>query len=155
MKKALLACLLAIIVLIAGCGGGGSAEDNSINGVWTATLTPTAGSQITFTDTLALTTPTTVNGATVNLSATGLSISASGCLDASAAQIGAYMVDETTKTNTFQFGMQSDTALLVMQGSMANGKITGTWTLGGTDECMGSGNFIMKKTATSNFPHRS
>lgn len=152
MKKASLGCLLAIIILMAACGGGGSADDNNINGVWTATLTPTTGSQITFTDTLSLTTPTTMNGATVNLSATGLSINASGCLDASAAQIGSYMVDETTQANTFQFGMQGDTAMLVMQGSMANGKITGTWTLGGTDACMGSGNFIMKKNAAPNLP---
>lgn len=153
--KTLGIALFTGVLLLTACGSP-SASD-SIEGTWYASLAASSKSgseSITFSDTLAMTTPTTVNGVTVNLAASNLSINDSGgCYDSISAQIGSFVTSGTS--NSFTFGVQSSNAMLVMQGTMKNGQLTGTWTSGGsTSACSGSGNFTMTKGPGSGFPKR-
>lgn len=156
MKKFGTAFLIAVITVLAACGSGGS-DSNSIEGTWYASLatSPTAGTEtITFTNTLAMTTPTTVNGVTVNLSASGLNISDNGgCFDNNSAQIGSFVTDQNG--NSFTFGLQSANAMVVMNGSMKSGQLSGTWSSAGSrTSCNGSGNFTMTKGSAPGYPKR-
>ncbi len=155
MKQFGTAILVLAITLLGACGS--PTNSNSIEGTWYASLASSGQSgneSITFTDTLAMTTPSTVNGVTVNLSGTGLSVSDNGgCFDNNSAQIGSFVASQGN--NSFTFGLQSSQAMVVMQGTMTNGQISGTWSSAGSSSgCTGSGNFTMTKGGSAGFPKR-
>jgi len=136
------AVVLAFVMI--GCGGNGSGGGN-INGNWTATLMDTGG-----TPTFAFTT-SFVQGSGSDLNVVNFSFTTPGTCFAS---------QQTTETGSFSltgnfngsvsgsFGMTIRTTgdvedILTLQGTVNNGRITGTWTLTGSASCTGNGNFVM------------
>jgi len=138
--------ITAIIValLLAGCGNG--ASNGNINGTWNATLMNTAGSpEFAFQTSFS-------QGSGSNLNVVNFSFTTAGNCFAS---------QQTTQTGSFSLmgnfngsvsgafamtiqttGSEKDT--LSLQGTVNNGKITGTWTLNGTlASCTGNGSFTM------------
>jgi len=136
--------VVAFALVMAGCGG--SNGTSNINGNWTATLTTSGG-----TPALAFNTSFT-QGSGTTLNVVNFSFTTSGSC------FGSQQVTETGSfgfTGNFnghvsgEFGMTVETTgvekdVLTLQGTVNNGKITGTWTLTGTlASCTGSGNFTM------------
>ncbi len=146
MKSIGVACLLVVGMVLSACGGGSSG--GNINGNWTATLTNTDG-----TTAFAFTT-TIMQGMGNNLTITNFAFTTSGsCFES----------QPVTETGSFgftgnfngkvsgTFGMTVSTAgsiqdVLTLNGTVSNGRITGTWTLTGSAACTGNGSFTMTKT---------
>jgi hypothetical protein len=135
---------LLFVLILTGCGGSNSG--GNINGNWTAALTDTNG-----TPALAFTT-SFMEGSGSNLNVVNFSFTTSGSCFGS---------QQTTETGSFglggnfngnvegTFAMTIQTTgvekdILTLQGTVGNGKITGTWSLTGTlASCTGNGNFTM------------
>lgn len=144
MKQLAMFGALTLALILAGCGSNGG--DGNINGNWTATLTDGSGTpQFAFNTSLA-------QGSGSDLNFVNFTFTTSGSCFAN---------QQTTETGTFGFsgnfngkvtgtfgmtiqttGAEKDT--LTLQGTVNNGKITGTWSLTGTlAACTGNGNFVM------------
>jgi hypothetical protein len=137
-------CVLTVGVLLSACGNSSS---GNINGNWSAMLTNSDG-----TPAFAFTTAFT-QGSGTNLNVTHFSFTTSGSC------FGSETVTETGSfgfTGNFNgnvsgaFGMtisatNNPSDLLTLQGTVSNGKITGTWTLTGSTSCTGSGTFTMTR----------
>lgn len=137
-------CVLALAAILAGCGTNGNNGGN-INGAWMANLTNSGGSTV-----FAFNTSFT-QGSGDNLNVVNFSFTTAG---------SCFQSQQTTETGTFgltgdfngnvqgSFGMTIQTSgsspdVLTLQGTVNNGKITGTWTLTGSVACTGNGNFTM------------
>jgi hypothetical protein len=100
----------------------------------------------------AFTTSLAQNSGTV-VSVTNLSFTtATPCFASGGSETGSFMLSGNFNgnvTGAFQLGVHSGTPsgnTLVLQGTVKNNTISGTWTLTGvTAGCSGSGNFIMNK----------
>lgn len=145
MRQTGIISVVAFALLLAGCGSGNGGGGN-INGNWTAMLTDSGGSTA-----LAFNTSFT-QGSGTTLNVVNFSFTTSGSCFGS---------QQTTETGSFGFtgnfsgkvsgaftmtiattGVEKD--VLTLQGTVNNGKITGTWMLTGTlSSCTGSGNFTM------------
>jgi hypothetical protein len=146
MKQTGIIGVVVLALVLAGCGNGMGGGSGNINGSWTATLMSTQG-----TPTFAFQTSFT-QGSGSNLNVVNFSFTTPGNCFAS---------QQTTETGSFSltgnfngnvsgtFGMTIETTgtekdILTLQGTVNNGKITGTWTLNGTlTSCSGNGNFTM------------
>lgn len=144
MRQARILTVIMLAITMTACGSGNSARN--INGEWTATLTSTNG-----TPTLAFQT-SFAQGSGSTLNVVNFSFTTSGSCFGS---------QQTTETGSFGlngnfngnvsgvFSMTISTTgpekdVLTLQGTVNNGKITGTWTLTGTlAACTGNGNFTM------------
>jgi len=144
MRQSGIIGVVVLALVLAGCGNG--AGGGNINGSWTATLMNTEG-----TPAFAFQTSFT-QGSGSNLNVVNFSFTTSGNCFAS---------QQTTETGSFSltgnfngnvsgaFAMTIETTgsekdILTLQGTVNNGKITGTWTLTGTlASCTGNGNFTM------------
>ena len=143
MKKLATMILFAAITLLTACG---TASDESVTGIWQATLTPTAGgaTNIVFTDTLTSVAMTSFG----NIVGSDLTITTNnGCLTTSASQSGVFTVGTTTSTLSLliQTGSTGTAGnALIMNGTLKDSVITGTWSLSGSSSsCNGSGDFTM------------
>jgi hypothetical protein len=143
MKHFGIAIVLAVGLVLAACGGSSSASD-TVTGNWTATLTGTQ--DLTFTTSFTQNNGSTVTG--TNLSFT----TSTPCFTSGGSQTGSFVLSGNFNGNItggFQLTITSGTPsgnTLVLQGTVNNNTITGTWTLTGlTSGCSGSGNFTLTK----------
>jgi hypothetical protein len=147
MKQLGIAVLLVLGLTLAACGGGSSSSSNSINGNWTATLTNPDGSPA-----FAFTTSLSQSSGTV-VTVTNLSFTTStSCFSSGGTETGSFVLSGNfngSVSGGFQMTAQSGTPsgnTLILQGTVNNNAVTGTWTLTGvTSGCTGSGTFIMTR----------
>jgi hypothetical protein len=142
MRQFGIALVMAVGLVLVACGGG-SSSNNTVTGNWTATLTGTQ--DLTFTTSLQS------NGSSVT--GTNLTFTTSTpCFTSGGSQTGSFILSGNLNgnvTGTFQLTITSGTPpgnTLVLQGTVNNNTIIGTWTLTGlTSGCTGSGNFTLTK----------
>ena len=144
MRQFGIAMVMAAGLILAACGGGSSSSSNTVSGNWTATLTGTQ--DLTFTTSLSQSNSTAVTG--TNLSFT----TSTPCFTSGGTQTGSFVLSGNFNgniTGSFQLTITSGTPpgnTLVLNGSVNNNTITGTWTLTGvTSGCTGSGNFTLTR----------
>ena len=144
MKPFKIAIVLALGLVLAACGGGNSSSLGTVTGNWTATLTGTPA--FTFTTSLTQSSGTVVTG--TNLSFT----TSTNCFTSGGSQTGSFVLSGNFNgnvTGAFQLTITSGTPSgnqLVLQGTVNNNTISGTWTLTGvTSGCTGNGTFTMTK----------
>ena len=145
MKFIGIACTLILAVAMAGCGGGNSS--GNINGSWSAMLTNADGAPaFSFTTSF-----TQASGTRVNI--TNFSFTTSGsCFESQqVTETGSFGLSGNFNGNVSGgFGMtitatNNPSDVLTLQGTVSNGKITGTWTLAGGASCSGNGTFAMTR----------
>lgn len=148
MKQFRIAMILALGLALTACGGGNSSSSATAAGNWTATLTNADG-----TPAFAFTTSLTQNGGTLMVTGSNLSFTTStACFTSGGTQTGSFGVNGAMNgnvTGAFQLTITSGTPsgnTLVLQGTVNNDTITGTWALTGTGACTGSGTFTMIRT---------
>jgi hypothetical protein len=146
MRSLGIAVLLLGLTLV-GCGGGNSSNSNNVSGNWTAALSDSNGASV-----FAFTTSLMQNSGTV-VSVTNLNFTtATPCFASGGSETGSFILSGNFNgnvTGAFQLGIHSGTPsgnTLVLQGTVKDNTISGTWTLTGvTAGCGGSGTFIMNK----------
>jgi outer membrane lipopolysaccharide assembly protein LptE/RlpB len=148
MKQLAMAAPLALMLVLAACGGSNSSS-NPVSGNWSATLTDQSGiMDFTFTTSLQQ------NGG--NVSGTNLTITTgSPCFDSGASETGSFTFSGNMNGQTsgsFNLTIQSEANspdgnnTMTLQGTLNNNTISGSWTLAGTGTgCFGSGNFTMTR----------
>jgi hypothetical protein len=149
MKQVVWAMLVALGLMLGGCGGGGSSSSGNINGNWTATLTNSDGSPA-----FAFTTSFT-QGSGTSVSVTGFTFTTnSSCFASQTSETGTFAL-----TGNFNgdvrgtFGLVISTMfpppqtnnVLTLQGTVNNNTISGTWVLTGVSGCTGNGSFTITK----------
>ena len=145
-NKILWASLLAVALVLGGCGSSGTLTSNNINGNWTATLTNSDGSlAYQFSATFA-------QGSGSELSITNLTYTASSACPAltSEGQVQGSFAVATGAFAMTQTLLNVGGPILSLQGKAGNGRISGQWTLSGlVPRCSGNGSFtISPMTAT-------
>jgi|SRR5580700_5871952 hypothetical protein len=138
MRHICLGLMCATAIMLIGCGGGSSTP---VTGNWSAMLNNSTGATV-----LAFSATLTQGSSTV-LSVTNVNLSTpSSCFGTGAT------ATSTLTGNAFQMTLLSESSNLngmnqvVLQGTMANGAISGTWDLSGTGTgCMGTGSFAMSR----------
>ena len=143
MKQIGIVATLVLALVMGGCGT--NHDGGNINGSWTATLMNATG-----TPTFAFATSFTQSSGS-DLNVVNFTFTTPGnCFES----------QQTTETGSFSlsgdfnghvsgnFAMTIKTTgasddVLTLQGTVQNGKITGTWTLTGSTSCTGNGNFTM------------
>jgi hypothetical protein len=143
MKQIGIVATLVFALVTGGCGMGH--DGGNINGNWTATLMNTTG-----TPTFAFSTSFTQSNGS-NLNVVNFTFTTPGnCFES----------QQTTETGSFSltgnfngqvsgsFAMTIKTTgasddVLTLQGTVQDGRITGTWNLTGSTSCTGNGNFTM------------
>ena len=151
MKKIAILSLMVLALVLSGCGSDQSTAAADTSGAWQAVLTGGAGeaSVLSFNTTFSVNNDGT-------LSVTNLAFLTVGTCFVSGGTAGG-TADVTTDTNgvvtgTISFIVQSGSPAgntLTLTGTEDSNTITGTWALEGNDGCSGSGDFTMKRTATS------
>lgn len=148
MRHFALAGLLALALIVTACGNTANSTNGSINGNWTATLLDT-NNKPTFGFTTSLS-ETGSNGLVVaNFNFT----TSNSCFGTGSTESGGFTLGGNfngnvtgTFTMTIQSPKTSGSNTLVLQGSVNNNTVSGTWVLTGTGSgCTGSGNFTMVK----------
>jgi len=147
MHKSLIGGLLAIALVLGGCGTNNSNNSGNINGTWSAVLTnPDSTPAFAFT--------TGFTQMTGNLvSVTNFTFTTSSpCFVSGETETASFIVNGDFSGNvagTFQLVIKSGNPggdTLTLQGTAKNNTITGTWTLVGLSSgCSGSGNFAVTK----------
>lgn len=146
---------IAILVLLAGCGGGSStANPNSTTGNWSVTLFNSNNVPVyAFTTKLnqQIATPSStspITGSNLNLTTTDPSKT---CFNAnsSAEQTGVYTVNDTfngLSVNSVQLTVVGAPGTISMRGPFTTSSISGPWTLVTTGTgCDVSGTFLMNR----------
>jgi hypothetical protein len=143
MKRFGIIATMVFALIMGGCGMNGS--NGNINGNWTATLTGTQGSP-TFDFTTSFTQSSGSELNIVNFSFT----TSGGCFESQqTSETGSFSLTGNFNGNvsgSFAMTIRSTNGtddVLTLQGTVSNGKITGTWTLSGSASCTGNGTFIM------------
>jgi hypothetical protein len=148
MRHVKLAALLALALLLAACGNSNANGNNgTVNGNWTATLLNVNGQPVfAFTTAIA---ESGINGLIItNFNFT----TATPCFGSASTETGGFTLGGNfngVTTGTFTLTVQSAKAgsngnTLVLQGTVSNNTVSGTWTLSGTGSgCSGSGTFTM------------
>jgi len=145
MRNFAVGMLLAVSMMLAGCGS--NSKHGTINGNWTASLTDSStGSQV-----FAFTT-SVIENSDGTLSISNFTFSSnSSCFVSGETESGTFALSGDFNGNVSgSFGMkvQSGTPsgnVLTLSGTVNGNTITGTWTLTGGSGCSGSGNFTMTK----------
>jgi hypothetical protein len=145
MKKFAVAMLMAVALVLGGCG---SDHSNNINGNWTATLTDNNAGDPVFNFATSL----VVNG-DGTLRITNFSFSSnSSCFSTGETESGSFALSGDFNGNVsgkFQFTVQSDAPdnnSLQLTGMVNGNTISGTWTAVGGTGCNASGTFTMTKS---------
>ena len=148
MKQFGIAVVMAVGLILLACGGGSSSTSNTVTGNWTATLTNSDG-----TPAFAFTTSLTQSNGTATVTGTNLSFTTSTpCFTSGGSQTGSFVLSGNFNGNisgAFQLTITSGTPsgnTLVLQGTVNNNTITGTWNLtGSTQGCTGNGTFTLNR----------
>ena len=148
MKQFGIAIVLALGLMLVGCGGGTSSNAGTVTGNWTATLTNADG-----TPAFAFTTSLTQGSGTVVVTGTNITFTTStACMTSGGSQTGSFVLSRNFNgnvTGAFQLTITSGPpggSTLTLQGTVNGNAITGTWSLAGTGGCTGSGDFALTKT---------
>ncbi len=144
MKRLGVAVVLAVGMVLAGCGSNSHATGN-INGNWAATLNSSGTSMFTFTTVL------TVNaGGSLGTTNFVLTSNNSSCTFPSTTESGSFTISGNFNgmvNGTFQYTITSTGAevnTLTLNGTVQNGQINGMWSVSGaTAGCSGTGTFTM------------
>jgi hypothetical protein len=143
MKYFTAALLLAVGLMLVGCGSNNSTPSN-INGTWNATLITNSVTAFTFGTSLV------VNGDS-SLSISNFTFTSnSPCFGSSGTESGSFKLSGNTNGNvngTFGFVVNSGTPVgntITLTGTATGNTISGTWTMAGTG-CTGNGTFTMTK----------
>src|ERR1700680_4584934 len=147
MKQFGIAMVMAVGLILLACGGS-SSSSNTVTGKWTATLTNSDG-----TPAFAFTTSLTQSNGTASVTGTNLSFTTSTpCFTSGGSQTGSFVLSGNFNGNisgAFQLTIASATPsgnTLVLQGTVNNNTITGTWNLtGSTQGCTGNGTFTLNR----------
>src|ERR1700680_144904 len=148
MKQFGIAMVMAVGLILLACGGGSSSTSNTVTGNWTATLTNSDG-----TPAFAFTTSLTQSNGTATVTGTNLSFTTSTpCFTSGGSQTGSFVLSGNFNgniTGAFQLTITSGTPsgnTLVLQGTVNNNTVTGTWNLtGSTQGCTGNGTFTLNR----------
>jgi hypothetical protein len=145
MKYFIAARLLAVGLILVGCGSNNSTPSN-INGTWNATLIDTNNNVTAFTFGTSL----VVNGDS-SLSISNFTFTSnSACFVSGETATGSFKLSGNTNGNvngTFGFVVNSGTPAgntITLTGTATGNTISGTWTMAGTG-CTGNGTFTMAK----------
>jgi len=147
MKQFGIAMVMAAGLILLACGGS-SSTSNTVTGNWTATLTNSDG-----TPAFAFTTSLTQSNGTATVTGTNLTFTTSTpCFTSGGSQSGSFVLSGNFNGNisgAFQLTITSGTPsgnTLVLQGTVNNNTITGTWNLtGSTQGCTGNGTFTLNR----------
>jgi hypothetical protein len=149
-KRGILAILIGLVLILAGCGSNNSANSGSsgnVTGNWTATLTnPDSSPAFAFTTTF-----TQMSGSSVSVTNLAFTTS-SPCFVSGETETASFILSGNfsgSVAGAFQLTVQSGNPsgdTLTLNGAVNNNTITGTWTLVGISSgCSGSGNFVVTK----------
>jgi len=160
MRRLVAVFILGLAVMLSACGSS-SGTSSSVNGNWSASLANSGGTQVySFTTTLTQTSNSTTNVSTTNnaVSGSNLVFTPSSCFVNGATETGYVVVTLSGSTtnivsNSFQLLIIANSSgggsstVLTMNGTVTNtNSITGSWSLGGSVACSGSGNFTMTRS---------
>jgi hypothetical protein len=146
MKQFSIVTLLAVSLVLVGCGSHSSSNPANINGTWNAMLTDT-NNQTFFSFGTAL----TVQGDGTLAVATFTITSASPCFVSGQTESGSFALTGNFNGNVtgkFGFVVQSGSPagnVLTLSGTANGNTISGTWSLTGGFGCTGSGAFTMNR----------
>ena len=150
MKHFGIGTVLAVGLILAGCGGGSSSAATNVAGNWTAQLTNNDGTPaFAFTISLAQSNGTaTVTGANLTFNPS------TPCFTSGGLETGSFVLSGNVNgniTGTFQLTITSGTppgnTLTLTQGMVNDNTISGNWNLTGvTPSCTGSGTFVITRT---------
>ena len=145
MKQFAVAVVVAVGLVLIGCGSSNNSSSNTINGNWNANLMSGGNTPV-----FAFGTSMTENSdGTVTITNFSFTTS-SPCFD-SETESGSFTLGGNFNGSVGgKFGMtvQSSTPIgntLTLTGAVSGNTITGTWTLTGSSGCTGSGSFTMTK----------
>ena len=149
MRHFTIAALMALALLLSACGTSNNANNNgTINGNWTATLLDTNNKPV-----FAFTTALTQSGSTGLIVANFNFTTTNACFGSGSTETGGFTLGGNFNgnvTGSFTLNIQSGKTgsngsnNLVLNGTVNNGTVSGTWVLAGTGSgCTGSGNFTM------------
>jgi hypothetical protein len=147
MRYLRLSFVYALAIMLIACGSGSSSSSN-VGGNWSATLTAKGSTVLVFSALLT-------QGSSTQISVSNLTFTmATTCFTSGSTASSTYSAAGSTGVppNTFQMTVESGmsnlngTNMLTLQGTLANGAISGTWNETGTGSgCTGTGNFSMFK----------
>jgi len=141
------------IFLLAGCG---NPTRNNINGEWRAALTPTqSGSAMSMTFDFSTATDGTVTGSVSGITGDNGCLSGLGTPNTSYGKTAGANGPVYAFLFTAQTQNPSTPTGITLSGQLVDGKITGTWSMGGTFaqlQCNDSGNFVMEAVPTPFLP---
>jgi hypothetical protein len=145
MKQFAVAVVVAVGLVLIGCGSSNNSSSNTVNGTWNATLMSGGNAPV-----FAFGTSMTENN-DGSLTITNFSFTSSSPCFASETESGSFTFGGNFNGNVNgKFGMtvQSGTPsgnLLTLTGNVNGNAIIGNWTLTGSSSCTGSGTFTMTK----------
>ncbi|HTZ97605.1 MAG TPA: hypothetical protein VMB18_14485 [Terriglobales bacterium] len=147
MRHVCLGVLCGLAIMLTGCGGGGNSSGN-VSGNWSATLSSKGATILTFNTVLT-------QGSSSSISVSNLVFTTStNCFGSGTTASSTYQpsAENGMPANAFSLTMQTSSSFvngtnqLVLQGTVSNSSIGGTWALTGTGEgCTGSGSFTMSE----------
>ena len=151
MRYLSIAALAALALVLSACGTSNNANNNgSINGNWTATLLDSGNKPV-----FGFTTSLTQSGSSGLVVANFNFTTSNACFGTGATETGGFTLGGNFNgnlTGSFTLNIQSSKSGsngsndLVLNGTVNNGTVSGTWVLAGTGSgCTGSGNFTMVK----------
>ena len=145
MKQFAAAVVVAVGLVLIGCGSNNNSSSNTVNGTWNASLMSGGNTPV-----FAFGTSMTENN-DGSLNITNFSFTTSSSCFSSETESGSFKLAGNFNGNVNgKFGMtvQSSTPTgntLALTGAVSGNTITGTWTLTGGSGCTGSGSFTMTK----------
>ena len=153
---AIVTAIALIIIMLASCGGGSTANPSTVTGNWTITLYNTsnvASYVITTSLNQQVASPSVSSPVTGSNLALTADPSANGCFaaDSSAKQTGVFTVNDNFQgmtINTLQLTIQGSTGTITLRGPFATTGISGPWQLQTTvPNCTlsSSGTFMMTR----------
>jgi hypothetical protein len=149
MRHFAIAALMALGLILCACGNTNNSSNNgSINGNWTATLLDMNNKPV-----FGFTTALTESGSSGLVVANFNFTTNNACFGTGSTESGGFTLGGNFNGNvtgsftmTIQSPKTSSSNTLVLQGTVNNNTVSGTWVLSGTGSgCTGSGNFTMVK----------
>src|SRR5579863_5393432 len=150
MKNIVAVILLASSLILSGCGANSHGAGN-INGTWNATMSDSG------VETLGFVTNLTVNGdGSLGTTSLNITVNNTTCAFPTVTETGTFTLSGNFNgqvSGKFHYvvtSMGTSLSTLTLDGTVSGGKITGTWTVAGTNGgCHGNGTFTMTPMAAA------
>lgn len=147
MRKITAFAVLAVSLILSGCGAGSHATGN-INGLWSASL---SNSQPSLANVFTFMTNLTVNAdGSLGTTSFNLTLNNTPCTFPTTTESGSFTITGNFSgqvSGKFQYLIMStgvEVNTLTLNGTVQNGQIAGTWSVSGaTANCEGTGTFTM------------